>query len=90
MRQPPPQTKGTATLKSYLDTLPEVNTTCNNTLLFWLVSQEPKDQVCVCVSGVGVFWESGGVCRAQGVEVVGAVPGLEGQLPASVPTAELP
>uniref|UniRef100_A0A8D1JFL6 Polyunsaturated fatty acid lipoxygenase ALOX15 n=1 Tax=Sus scrofa TaxID=9823 RepID=A0A8D1JFL6_PIG len=44
MRQPPPQTKGTATLKSYLDTLPEVNTTCNNTLLFWLVSQEPKDQ----------------------------------------------
>uniref|UniRef100_A0A452URI6 Polyunsaturated fatty acid lipoxygenase ALOX15 n=1 Tax=Ursus maritimus TaxID=29073 RepID=A0A452URI6_URSMA len=44
MRQPPPQTKGTATLKSYLDTLPEVNVTCNNLLLFWLVSQEPKDQ----------------------------------------------
>nr|XP_031531866.1 hydroperoxide isomerase ALOXE3 isoform X3 [Vicugna pacos] len=44
MRQPPPQTKGTTTLKSYLDTLPEVNTTCNNILLFWLVSQEPKDQ----------------------------------------------
>uniref|UniRef100_A0A8C9EEV3 Arachidonate epidermal lipoxygenase 3 n=1 Tax=Phocoena sinus TaxID=42100 RepID=A0A8C9EEV3_PHOSS len=41
---PPPQTKGTTTLKSYLDTLPEVNTTCNNILLFWLVSQEPKDQ----------------------------------------------
>ncbi|XP_047689916.1 hydroperoxide isomerase ALOXE3 isoform X4 [Prionailurus viverrinus] len=44
MRQPPPRTKGTATLKSYLDTLPEVNVTCNNLLLFWLVSQEPKDQ----------------------------------------------
>uniref|UniRef100_A0A8C0DSS9 Polyunsaturated fatty acid lipoxygenase ALOX15 n=1 Tax=Balaenoptera musculus TaxID=9771 RepID=A0A8C0DSS9_BALMU len=44
MRQPPPQTKGT-TLKSHLDTLPEVNTTCSNLLLFWLVSQEPKDQV---------------------------------------------
>nr|XP_012631130.1 hydroperoxide isomerase ALOXE3 isoform X2 [Microcebus murinus] len=44
MRQPPPQTKGTTTLKSYLDTLPEVNITCNNLLLFWLVSQEPKDQ----------------------------------------------
>nr|XP_010594897.1 hydroperoxide isomerase ALOXE3 [Loxodonta africana] len=44
MRKPPPQTKGTTTLKSYLDTLPEVNTTCNNLLLFWLVSQEPKDQ----------------------------------------------
>ncbi|XP_057571102.1 hydroperoxide isomerase ALOXE3 isoform X3 [Hippopotamus amphibius kiboko] len=44
MRQPPPQTKGATTLKSYLDTLPEVNTTCNNILLFWLVSQEPKDQ----------------------------------------------
>ncbi|KAJ8783727.1 hypothetical protein J1605_008770 [Eschrichtius robustus] len=43
MRQPPPQTKGT-TLKSHLDTLPEVNTTCSNPLLFWLVSQEPKDQ----------------------------------------------
>ncbi|KAM9044800.1 LOW QUALITY PROTEIN: hydroperoxide isomerase ALOXE3 [Megaptera novaeangliae] len=44
MRQPPPQTKGTTTLKSHLDTLPEVNTTCSNLLLFWLVSQEPKDQ----------------------------------------------
>ncbi|XP_015418013.1 PREDICTED: hydroperoxide isomerase ALOXE3 [Myotis davidii] len=44
MRQPPPQTKGTTTLKSYLETLPEVNITCNNLLLFWLVSQEPKDQ----------------------------------------------
>ncbi|GAB1296280.1 Hydroperoxide isomerase ALOXE3 [Apodemus speciosus] len=44
MRQPPPQTKGNTTMKSYLDTLPEVNTTCRNLLLFWLVSQEPKDQ----------------------------------------------
>ncbi|EHH57700.1 hypothetical protein EGM_07393 [Macaca fascicularis] len=44
MRQPPPQTKGTTTLKTYLDTLPEVNISCNNLLLFWLVSQEPKDQ----------------------------------------------
>ncbi|XP_028635976.1 hydroperoxide isomerase ALOXE3 [Grammomys surdaster] len=44
MRQPPPQTKGNTTMKSYLDTLPEVNTTCSNLLLFWLVSQEPKDQ----------------------------------------------
>lgn len=47
MRQPPLQTKGTTTLKSYLETLPEVNVTCNNLLLFWLVSQEPKDQVCM-------------------------------------------
>ncbi|XP_036079444.1 hydroperoxide isomerase ALOXE3 isoform X2 [Rousettus aegyptiacus] len=44
MRQPPPQIKGTTTLKSYLETLPEVNVTCNNLLLFWVVSQEPKDQ----------------------------------------------
>uniref|UniRef100_A0A2K6T1K9 Arachidonate epidermal lipoxygenase 3 n=1 Tax=Saimiri boliviensis boliviensis TaxID=39432 RepID=A0A2K6T1K9_SAIBB len=44
MRQPPPQAKGTTTLKTYLDTLPEVNVSCNNLLLFWLVSQEPKDQ----------------------------------------------
>ncbi|XP_061032841.1 hydroperoxide isomerase ALOXE3-like [Eubalaena glacialis] len=44
MRQPPLQTKGTTTLKSHLDTLLEVNTTCSNLLLFWLVSQEPKDQ----------------------------------------------
>lgn len=55
MRQPPPQTKGTATLKSYLDTLPEVNVTCNNLLLFWLVSQEPKDQVCMGC-GLGRGW----------------------------------
>lgn len=53
MRQPPPQTKGTTTLKSYLDTLPEVNTTCSNILLFWLASQEPKDQVCWGVSRGG-------------------------------------
>lgn len=53
MRQPPPQTKGTTTLKSYLDTLPEVNVTCTNLLLFWLVSQEPKDQVC---TGYGMGW----------------------------------
>ena len=52
MKQPPPQTKGTTTLKSYLEALPEVNVTCNNLLLFWLVSQEPKDQVCVW-GGVG-------------------------------------
>ncbi|KAM9001748.1 hydroperoxide isomerase ALOXE3 [Sarcophilus harrisii] len=44
MRNPPLQTKGTTTLKTYLDTIPEVNITCNNLLLFWLVSQEPKDQ----------------------------------------------
>lgn len=44
MRQPPPQTKGNTTMESYLETLPEVNTTCSNLLLFWLVSQEPKDQ----------------------------------------------
>lgn len=60
MRQPPPQTKGTTTLKSYLETLPEVNITCSNLLLFWLVSQEPKDQV--CVTGVFRWW--GEVCRA--------------------------
>lgn len=51
MRQPPPQTKGTTTLKSYLETLPEVNITCNNLFLFWVVSQEPKDQVCVGMEG---------------------------------------
>lgn len=44
MRQPPPQAKGNTTMKTYLDTLPEVNITCSNLLLFWLVSQEPKDQ----------------------------------------------
>ena len=64
MRQPPPQTKGTTTLKSYLDTLPEVNTTCNNILLFWLVSQEPKDQV--SGSGGGGVSEAGG--NLQGLD----------------------
>lgn len=51
MRQPPPQAKGNTTMKTYLDTLPEVNVTCRNLLLFWLVSQEPKDQVCAWRSG---------------------------------------
>lgn len=75
MRQPPPQTKGTTTLKSYLETLPEVNITCNNLLLFWLVSQEPKDQV--CVGGVFRWWIE--VCRAWAVEVIVAVPGGLGE-----------
>ncbi|XP_054849085.1 hydroperoxide isomerase ALOXE3-like [Eublepharis macularius] len=43
LRQPPPQTKGTATLKSILDTLPEVNSTCALLSLLSVVSYEPGD-----------------------------------------------
>lgn len=61
MRQPPPQNKGTTTLQSYLETLPEVNTTCNNLLLFWLVSQEPKDQVCMRRWKLGMDFSGAGL-----------------------------
>lgn len=75
MRQPPPQTKGTTTLKSYLDTLPEVNTTCNNLLLFWLVSQEPKDQVRV-VGGAEWVWGLQGLGSGGGGCCLGGAWGL--------------
>nr|XP_056719067.1 hydroperoxide isomerase ALOXE3-like [Euleptes europaea] len=43
LRQPPPKSKGLATLKSILDTLPEVNSTCALLSLLSVVSYEPGD-----------------------------------------------
>ncbi|XP_066483219.1 hydroperoxide isomerase ALOXE3-like [Tiliqua scincoides] len=43
LRQPPPKMKGKATLRSILDTLPEVNSTCALLLLLSIVSYEPGD-----------------------------------------------
>ncbi|XP_053861472.1 hydroperoxide isomerase ALOXE3-like [Malaclemys terrapin pileata] len=43
LRAPPPTTKGTATLRSILDTLPAVNATCALLSLLAVVSYEPGD-----------------------------------------------
>uniref|UniRef100_A0A8D0HDX9 Lipoxygenase domain-containing protein n=1 Tax=Sphenodon punctatus TaxID=8508 RepID=A0A8D0HDX9_SPHPU len=43
LRQPPPKTKGKATLQSILDTLPAVNATCALLSLLSIVSYEPGD-----------------------------------------------
>nr|XP_023970056.1 hydroperoxide isomerase ALOXE3-like [Chrysemys picta bellii] len=43
LRAPPPTTKGTATLRSILDTLPAVNATCALLSLLAIVSYEPGD-----------------------------------------------
>ncbi|XP_078527060.1 hydroperoxide isomerase ALOXE3-like isoform X3 [Lissotriton helveticus] len=43
MRQPPPKTKGTATLESVLEILPEVGTTANSMVTVRLLSTEPGD-----------------------------------------------
>ncbi|XP_030043414.1 hydroperoxide isomerase ALOXE3-like [Microcaecilia unicolor] len=43
MRNPPPITKGTATLGSILETLPEVNSTCALLSVLWVLNREPED-----------------------------------------------
>ncbi|XP_053121154.1 hydroperoxide isomerase ALOXE3-like [Hemicordylus capensis] len=43
MTQPPPKVKGKASLRSILDTLPEVNSTCSLLKLLSIVSYEPGD-----------------------------------------------
>ncbi|XP_058035816.1 hydroperoxide isomerase ALOXE3-like [Ahaetulla prasina] len=43
LRQPPPTVKGTASLKSILETFPEVNSTCALLSLLSIVSYEPGD-----------------------------------------------
>uniref|UniRef100_A0A8D0HKE0 Lipoxygenase domain-containing protein n=1 Tax=Sphenodon punctatus TaxID=8508 RepID=A0A8D0HKE0_SPHPU len=44
MRKPLPTVKGTATLKSILETLPEVNTTCQGLSSLWQLSNEPGEK----------------------------------------------
>ncbi|XP_078527040.1 hydroperoxide isomerase ALOXE3-like [Lissotriton helveticus] len=43
MRQPPPKTKGTATLESVMDVLPDVGTTASGMVTVKLLSNEPGD-----------------------------------------------
>lgn len=45
MRNPPVQAKGLTTLETFLDTLPDVKTTCIILLVLWTLSREPDDKV---------------------------------------------
>lgn len=45
MRNPPIQAKGLTTLESFLDTLPDIKTTCITLLVLWTLSREPDDKV---------------------------------------------
>ncbi|XP_036125243.1 arachidonate 12-lipoxygenase, 12R-type [Molossus molossus] len=44
MRNPPMQAKGLTTLETFLDTLPDVKTTCIILLVLWTLSREPDDK----------------------------------------------
>ncbi|XP_058139204.1 arachidonate 12-lipoxygenase, 12R-type [Dasypus novemcinctus] len=44
MRNPPMQTKGLSTLQTFMDTLPDVKTTCITLLVLWTLSREPDDK----------------------------------------------
>ncbi|KAK2509333.1 hypothetical protein MC885_006595 [Smutsia gigantea] len=45
MRNPPMETKGLTTLETFMDTLPDVKTTCITLLVLWTLSREPDDKV---------------------------------------------
>uniref|UniRef100_A0A8C9DQB0 Arachidonate 12-lipoxygenase, 12R type n=1 Tax=Prolemur simus TaxID=1328070 RepID=A0A8C9DQB0_PROSS len=44
MRNPPMQAKGLTTLETFMDTLPDVKTTCIVLLVLWTLSREPDDK----------------------------------------------
>nr|XP_020724693.1 arachidonate 12-lipoxygenase, 12R-type [Odocoileus virginianus texanus] len=44
MRNPPIQAKGLTTLETFLDTLPDIKTTCIILLVLWTLSREPDDK----------------------------------------------
>lgn len=39
------ETKGLTTLETFMDTLPDVKTTCVTLLVLWTLSREPDDKV---------------------------------------------
>ncbi|KAJ1080476.1 hypothetical protein NDU88_000675 [Pleurodeles waltl] len=45
MRNPPPKTKGTATIENILKTLPEVDSTCRVMVLMWVLTRTSSDVV---------------------------------------------
>lgn len=49
------QAKGLTTLKTFMDTLPDVKTTCITLLVLWTLSREPDDKVSWGL-GVQVGW----------------------------------
>uniref|UniRef100_A0A673V682 Lipoxygenase domain-containing protein n=1 Tax=Suricata suricatta TaxID=37032 RepID=A0A673V682_SURSU len=44
MRNPPMQAKGLTTRETFMDTLPDVKTTCITLLVLWTLSREPDDK----------------------------------------------
>ncbi|PIO16084.1 hypothetical protein AB205_0165280 [Aquarana catesbeiana] len=51
MKSPPPSTKGVTTMKTILETLPDVNATTSGVTVVWVLSNEPMDRVS-CLEGV--------------------------------------
>lgn len=45
MRKPPPQNKAKVTLKEFLDTIPEMNTTSLILSVLWVLRNENRDMV---------------------------------------------
>lgn len=44
MKSPPPSTKGVTTMKTILETLPDVNATTSGVTVVWVLSNEPMDR----------------------------------------------
>lgn len=69
MRNPPIQAKGLTTLETFLDTLPDIKTTCITLLVLWTLSREPDDKVSWAW---GCRWGSGTSEQRQAAGELGA------------------
>lgn len=69
MRNPPMRAKGLTTLETFMDTLPDVKTTCITLLVLWTLSREPDDKV---PWGLGCRWGWGNSEPRKGAERWGA------------------